>query len=244
VSAGGIFFAVGAVISENASSLVIFFGCTVLVVFAILASAVFPVFVRAWTAIVPARLSTAWYVARHGALARLTATTSTITPFMIGAGLLSIYFSAATTSAVTSRNDAYAPQVVLGQGLVLFTPGAVIAIAGSVAIVFMVGQTRDRETALLRATGATPRTLALMPVLEALIYAATAFFLSAIVALLSVLLYSLSLVNQGYEWSPQVDLRAGAAVTLVGFLGIVLAIGILSRIANKKTVREALAADQ
>lgn len=244
VSAGGIFFAVGAVISENASSLVIFFGCAVLVVFAILASAVFPVFVRAWTAIVPARLSTAWYVARHGALARLTATTSTITPFMIGAGLLSIYFSAATTSAVTSRNDAYAPQVVLGQGLVLFTPGAVIAIAGSVAIVFMVGQTRDRETALLRATGATPRTLALMPVLEALIYAATAFFLSAIVALLSVLLYSVSLVNQGYEWSPQVDLRAGAAVTLVGFLGIVLAIGIPSRIANRKTVREALAADQ
>jgi putative ABC transport system permease protein len=247
VSAGVIFFAVGAVTEKNngsASSLVMLFGCSVLVVLAILASAVFPVFVRAWTAVVPARISTAWYVARHGALARLTATTSTITPFMIGAGLLSIYFSAATTWAVTSRNDHDAPQLALVQGLVLFTPAAVIAITGSVAIVFMVGQTRDRETALLRATGAPPRTLALMPVLEALIYAVTAFFLSAVVALLAVLLYSLSLVNQGYEWSPRIDLRAGAAVTLVGFLGILIAIGIPSRTANKKTVRDALAADQ
>lgn len=247
VLAGGIFFAVGAITEKNngsASSLVMLFGCAILVVFAILASAVFPLFVRAWTAIVPARCSTAWYVARHGALARLTATTATITPFMIGAGLLSVYFSAATTWAGTSHYDQDAPQLALIQGLVLFTPAAVIAITGSVAIVFMVGQTRERETALLRATGAPPRTLALMPVLEALIYAATAFFLSAVVALLAVLVYSVFLVRQGYEWSPQIDLRAGGAVTLVGFLGIFLAIGIPSGTANKKTVRDALAADQ
>jgi putative ABC transport system permease protein len=243
VLTAGILCAVGAVNEKYngaASSLVMLFGCAVLVAIAILASAAFPWFVRTWTGLIPARLSTAWYLARHGALARLTATTSTITPFMIGAGLLSIYYSAATTWAATSDQE---QNVALVQGLVLFIPAAVIAITGSVATVFMVGQTRDRDTALLRATGAPPQSLALMPVLEALIYAATAFFLSAAVALAAVLVYSAFLARQGYAWSPQLDLRAGAVVSVLGFIGLLLAIGIPTQIANTKSIRETLAAD-
>lgn len=210
----------------TASALVVLFGCTVLVLLALLGPRLLPAIVRGWTGLVPARVFPSWYVARHSAAARMSTTTATIAPFLMAAGFLGVYLSAARTWAVATGAAESTSQLLFGQGVLLFAPTATIAVFGSLAAVAMSGGGRSREQALMRASGASPGVLLSQPVLEAAIYAGTAFVLAAVVSLASSVVYSANFWARGEQAFPQLELVPAGIVAATAFFGFLLSTGV------------------
>jgi putative ABC transport system permease protein len=225
-----------------ASASAVVFGALILVTIGAAGSHILPKVLTGWTALIPSRRLPAWYLARHSASARLSVTTSAVLPFMLGAGLLGVYFSDAQTWAVASNASGARAELVVGQGIILFVPTVVIAVVGSIATITMSGRARSRENALVRALGVSPGSAAGASLCEAFMYAMTALLLAGTVSALSALLYATSLSMHGYRWSFQLDLRGAAAASVLGFVGLALSLS-LPRVREGKHLAAKLALD-
>lgn len=143
---------------------------------------VFPLVLRAWTALLPARASASWFLARNSARHRLGQSSAAISPLMVAIALAGgLYTSGATLAAAqavkTGRSGGFdlAPEGVV---ILLGGPLLLSAVAAA-ATVFMSGHAREREFALVQAAGSTQTAIILTAIWEAVIYTVTAVILGA-----------------------------------------------------------------
>lgn len=150
-------------------------------VFAGIGPLVFPLALSAWTALVPRRASSSWFLARHSARYRLSQSSAAINPLMVGITLAGGLFTTAATlgtavAATTGRTGSFE---LAPEGVVLMLGGPLLLAAiGAAATVFMSSGAREREFALLQAAGATRGVIIKIALWEALISAVTATLLA------------------------------------------------------------------
>lgn len=140
----------------------------------------FPLVLRAWTSLVPARASASWFLARNSARYRLSHSTAAIGPLMVAVALTGgLYTLAATLSvAQIARTGTSAGNDLAPEGVVLLLGGPLLLSAvAAAATVFMSGNAREREFALIRAAGTTPAVIVRVAVWEAVVFAVTATLL-------------------------------------------------------------------
>ncbi len=142
---------------------------------------------RAWTALVPQRRWSAWYLARHAARYGLSASTSVETPIMVGFGLIASLYSVMKLWAdylLLQGNANFNGLDVTQTVLVLGGPVLLCAVGAAVSVV-MTSRSRNRDVALLVASGAQPKTLLAAAACEAFIHAATATLIGAVGVMVS-----------------------------------------------------------
>lgn len=218
----------------------IMLGFALIVAIAMLAPVVIPQTVRWLTGIVPGHAWPTWYLARYYAVSRLSASTATVTPLAVAATIIGVYFSALSTWALTDSGVAQNVTANAIQGITLFGPGAVLAGLASIITISIVGRDRAQYQATIRSAGANPRQITLAPVLEALIYSATAFLIAVVISTFTSLVFALSMSNNGSPFGLAVNFGAIALTGGIGFVGIVLAIGIPARRLATKAISDAL----
>ena len=148
-----------------------------------------PLVLRAWTALVPKRTSATWFLARNSARHRLSLSTAAISPLMVAIALTSGLYSTAMalTTAQAQQTGTESSGFALPIELVIILLGGplLMSTVGAAATVFMSGQAREREFALLQAAGSTRGAVLLAALWEAVIYAVTAILLGALVTFIS-----------------------------------------------------------
>lgn len=144
----------------------------------------YPTLVKMWTAIIPARASTTWYLARNFAQANISRSSAAIGPFMVAAAMTAgIYTMLATFAAAAQRSGTGGNFSFTVENFVLVLGGPLLlAIVAAASTVLMSGDARERELALLRAAGGTSAVILLTAVWEAVIYIFTAAMLAAFAA--------------------------------------------------------------
>lgn len=144
----------------------------------------FPLVLRAWSALVPGRASASWFLARHSAGYRLGQSSAAIGPLMVAIALAGGLYTAIETLSEASRARGLGGGS-LGWGPAVIILGGPLLLSGfgAAATVFMSGRAREREFALIQSAGATNATIAVMSVWEAVIYAVTAATLAAVTIL-------------------------------------------------------------
>lgn len=181
-----------------------------------------PLALRAWTLIVPARVSTAWYLARHAARYRVTQSSATISPLMVGIGLAGgIYTCIAILAEHVDQQSGDVSGYVLepGQAVLLLGGPLLIAGIGAAVAVFMSAGQRRREVALLQAAGSNPGQIIGAAILEAVIYTVTAALVAftAITITAIIITRSLGMTFTGIHY-PSIII-----VTVIGFVLILSA---------------------
>lgn len=159
---------------------------------------------RLWTRLVP-WASPAWVIARATVSARIDRLYKSVVPvmftFAIGVGSMSVVDSLISTIAVSMGSLQLSLPMwdtfVLQFGLPLL-----IAFAGGVGSLLMMGRQRDAELALAGVAGASPGQRVAIPALEALIITVTAVLLSLLVIVPSLAFQAYSLGAAGLTWTP------------------------------------------
>lgn len=162
---------------------------------AVVGPIVYPAVLSLWVRIVPAGRFPSWYLARHSSEFRLGQSTAAVTPLMVGialtgglysAGLSLEAFAAQSGVALGGSNNIREFILIMGGPLMM----SVVAAAASV---FMSSKAREREFALVQATGAAPKTVGRIAILEAVIYTVTATLLGTGAIAVSQILISAAL---------------------------------------------------
>ena len=182
-----------------------------------LASLVFSIVLRAWTALVPQARWNAWYLARHTARYGLSASTSVETPVMVGFGLVAGVFSLSGVLGAYVQQQSMAgwsTSLDFTSSLLLLGGPILLCAIGAAVSVVMTSRSRTRDVALLIASGARPQTMLGAAVCEALIHAVTATLVgaAAVVASNAVIAYAVGLPLLG-----NLAFGEGLVVSLAGF---------------------------
>lgn len=183
-----------------------------------------PLVLRAWTALVPQRVSATWFLARNSARHRLSLSTAAISPLMVAIALSSGLYSTGTAlnaaRALVDNEASYNSfNMPIGAFMIFLGGPLLLSTVGAAATVFMSGQAREREFALLQAAGSTRSAVLLAALWEAVIYAVTAVLLGT----LSTLATALIMANALGLPSPIVDLPTIGYVGGAGFVLILAA---------------------
>lgn len=181
--------------------------------------ALYPLILKAWTAVIPARVSSSWYLARHQARYHLGRSTAAITPLFVGASLLGgLMTMSATTNAAMDAADLGGNFVLDIMQVMLVVGGPVLlGTVGAAVVIFMSNRTQTAEQALLRASGATERTVLASALWQGVIHVVTACLLAGVV-LVSTALVAAAALNRFMPAVPVVDLRAALLLAGVGML--------------------------
>ncbi|PRB13416.1 FtsX-like permease family protein [Microbacterium sp. MYb62] len=180
---------------------------------------VFPLVLRGWTALVPARASATWFLARNSARYRLSRSSAAISPLMVAIALTGgLYTTGATTAAAQTIRTG------MDAGFDLAPEGGVILLGGplllsgvaSAATVFMSGHAREREFALIQAVGSTPRTIVLTSIWEAMTYTVTAVVLGSAATIIGGVVIADALALPGPSVAfPALGIIAGGGLVLL-----------------------------
>lgn len=182
-------------------------------VFAAAGPVLYPLVLRAWTSLVPAGMSATWYLARHSARHKLAQSTAAISPLMVAITLAGgLYTTGATLGAAyvaQNGGDGRGWSDIPVEGVVLLLGGPLLLSAvGAAATVFMSGQAREREFALVQAAGSTRAAILVTALWEAVVYAVTAALLGAAATVIG-----------GFALSSALGLAAPTVpVTAIGFI--------------------------
>lgn len=138
--------------------------------------------VRAWTSLVPASWSSAWYLARNRTESHISRSATVINPLVVAVALAGGLYAAGGLSGDAGGNSGTLPP----GGVVLLLGGPLmLSLLGATVSIFMSSRSREREVALVVATGATWGTAIRAAVAEALIYVGTAGLLGAVAVLVT-----------------------------------------------------------
>lgn len=199
----------------------------------------YPGLLRGWTALVPARTSVAWHLARHQARYHLGRSTASITPLFVGAALLGGMFTmSATMDASLRASDRDGVSIGAGQVLLILGGPVALAAVGVAVVIFMSNRTQGAEQALLRASGAEGRVLVMSALLQAAIHVVTAALLT--LAVLSgsaaIIAGAMSTVGRGV---PVLDVGAAGLLMLVGLAltAVATLLPVLSRLREPVAAR-------
>lgn len=195
-----------------------------LVIFtALLAPLILPAIMRFWTGLPVLKDWVPWHLARHTAMTRAEASSSTVAPLMVGVGV----FLSFTLVGKTGAQVAPAGDVNLFDGTLMLTPLAFIATVGTIAVIFMSTRQRGLDVATLRRSSATYRDVLVSLTCEGIIYAVSALLLLAIPAAAQVSMLVFALASHGVSLTAvSANTLVPALVYLVGGLGIVITIAI------------------
>ena len=150
--------------------------------FAAVSPALFPVFLRAWTALIPATFSASWYLARNSTAENVSRSTAAVSPLMVAVALAGGFYTATAIggAALARESGAAAPDVANGTVALLIGGPVLLAVLGATATIFMSSRSREREFALIQAAGGTSATVLGAAACEAVIYVVTAALLGAV----------------------------------------------------------------
>lgn len=228
------------------SSQAMFVTPLIIALLASLGPALYPLLLRGWTAVLPRRASASWFLARNAAAHRLSQSTATIGPLMVGVALTGGLYTAAATlgGAVELQTGRSAGYDLAPEGIVMLLGGPLLLSAvAAAATVFMSGHARDRDFALMQAAGASHRTILTAAVWEAVIHLVTAVLLAAAAIGAGGLItaWALSATIPGVTASFAL---APPAVIAAGGLVLVLAATVIPTVAAlRQDVARSLAAD-
>lgn len=176
--------------------------------------------IRIWTAIFPRRVSLTWFLARKAATWRIVFSANIVTalffPVTIASGLFSLAFTAASMGGPNA--DVNVSSILA----VLVGPVSLSVVGGVVSILMAAGR-RDKDVALLSATGVSPTQSILSALLEALIYVVTALMLAVTVNVVVVGLLVGVLRDINVPATPVIYWSAIAGLGVVSFLMIAVA---------------------
>ncbi|MBO9626085.1 MAG: hypothetical protein J7484_06900 [Microbacterium sp.] len=178
-----------------------------------------PLLLRAWTALLPARLSSSWHLARHQARYHLGRSTASVTPLFVGTALLGglMTMSATTGSAMSAAGLPGNFGLGIMQVMLLIGGPVLLGAAGAAVVLFMSNRTQSAEQALLRASGATAPTVVATALWQAVIHAVTAALLAAVVIGATALICAAAL-DRFIPAAPVLDLRAAAVLVAAGLV--------------------------
>lgn len=174
-----------------------------------------------WTRAIPPSAVPAWWLARSSGLQRLTTTSSAVAPVVIAMTVLGTYFSCSLSWEVATNSHAQGA-VNMQQGIILFAPGAAIAVVGSAVVLFAVGGSRARERAQYRIAGAAPGTLVMAALAEAAMYVVTAALVAIPAVALATRLFVQTLIGVGLTGTFQIDPRPLLVCAAVGMVALAL----------------------
>lgn len=215
-------------------------GFTLIIAFVCAAPVLLPTLVRFWTALVRTPRVPSWYLARHHALAQLSVTAATVVPLALAAAVLGTYFSVlATWGAALGRPLSGAATNNL-QGIIVFGPGAILALIAATGNLFTVGRGRERYEATLRVAGATAATAKRAGLLEAVVYAVTALIVALIISTVSAGLIALAAVRSGLGLHLGIATLPILATVVLGFLPLWASIQLPAAAARRRPLAEAL----
>ncbi|MET0423170.1 MAG: FtsX-like permease family protein [Actinoplanes sp.] len=190
-----------------------------------------------WTRVLPQSRSTGWYLARNATMSAGGRSIPVINPLMVSIALAGGVYAAAGAGGAAG-GTVTAPTVVL-----LLGGPVLLSLLGASATIFMSSRIREREVALVVATGGTRATVVSAAASEAVIYVGTAVLLGAAVVTVTSLVGGWA-TGQG----PAALLTAGppaaiAAVTGLGAILIVPATVLPALAALRTDVPQVLAAE-
>ncbi|MFT3799377.1 FtsX-like permease family protein [Microbacterium sp.] len=179
----------------------------------------YPLVLRAWTSLVPARASASWFLARNSARYRLSQSAAAVGPLMVAIALAGgLYTSGATLAAAQAEQTGNTGGFDLApEGVVILLGGPLLLSAiGAAATVFMSGQAREREFALVQAAGSTQAAIVLTAIWEAVIYTITAAVLGTLATVVGgiVLAHALGLPLPTVSFAT-IGLIAGSGFVLI-----------------------------
>ncbi|MEN2741067.1 FtsX-like permease family protein [Microbacterium sp. X-17] len=179
--------------------------------------ALFPLALRAWTALLPARASASWFLARNSARYRLSQSSAAISPLMIAIALAGgLYTTSATLAARAAQTGASGRFDLAPEGVVILLGGPLLLSAvASAATVFMTGHAREREFALIQAAGSTRGAIILAASWEAVIYVITATILGTAAIAIGGVIVAAALSLPLVASFPTIGLIAGAGFVLI-----------------------------
>ncbi|WP_433132506.1 hypothetical protein ACQPWW_13320 [Micromonospora sp. CA-240977] len=170
---------------------------------------------RFWTALVPASWSSAWYLARQTTAGNLGRSAAAVNPLMVAVALVGSLYAA--HDVVGRAPGSQSPPLQAGAVVFLLGGPVVLSALGATMTIFMASRTRERDVALLTATGASWATALRAAAAESLIYVGTAALLGAAVVGLIRLLGALVV---GAAVVPSAETVTSMALVLFG--GVVL----------------------
>ncbi|MFD4957884.1 FtsX-like permease family protein [Microbacterium sp. NPDC058389] len=191
-----------------------FFAPLLLVALVIAAPVLCPALIALWTKVIPARVSSSWYLARNSAQYRVGLTTSAISPLMLAMGLVAGVYSAGNTLAAAAGADAASYSLDPREMLLMFGGPLLVSLVASAAAVYITNGDRRRERALLDSAGATPGVHVAVALWEALIYIVTAMILATAAVIAATLLVSVLIGAAALS----VDLAPIAILAAVGLI--------------------------
>lgn len=195
------------------------------VVFVSAGPVMYPWLLRGWTALIPARLSTSWYLARHQARYHLGRSTASITPLFTGTALLGGLFTMTSTVDASLRAGGEAGVTLeLSQVLLLLGGPVLLAAVGAAVVIFMSNRTQGSEQALLQASGATSTTVVAAALWQAVIHVVTAAILGSVVIILTAVMTSVVL-GSFVPAVPVID-----AIYVLGLIGVGLVLNVLATV--------------
>jgi putative ABC transport system permease protein len=227
--------------AENLT-LTLYLGVLLLATIAAFAPALVPALITAWTAIIPADASTPWFLSRHSAATHPAQTSAAVLPITVGLGLYGILFGVIATWQNALIAQGSTVQLNSLDTYVMLTPAAVITLVGTIASVIMTTRKRVRDYALLRTAGANPGTLLAASLAHAIIYTLTAFALALTITAITVSAAALALTPSGAPFAPSIDIRQIGGLALVGFIGLLCAVGAPALTAIRSNPRNSITA--
>lgn len=180
----------------------------------------YPLVLKGWTAVIPARASTSWYLARHQARYHLSRSTASITPLFVGASLLGglMTMSATTNAAMRAADLDGNYDLDIMQVMLLVGGPVLLGTVGAAVVIFMSNRTQGAEQALLRASGATERTVLASALWQGVIHVITACLLAGVVLIATAVVAAAALAR----FIPAVPVVDLGAALLLAALGLVL----------------------
>ncbi|AXH35413.1 hypothetical protein DVJ78_08315 [Humibacter sp. BT305] len=167
----------------NGAAQAVLMGPILIAVCAVLAPLYLPALIRAWTSVLPARMSVSWFLAREAVIDSAQRSSASVVAFTVAIGLPWTFIcgqrTVVTATVAPEGADAVSP---LSLALLLSGPTLLAAIGGA-ASVFMASADREREDALLRVAGAGSAVRGFTAVWEAVIHVVSALIVSAVVSL-------------------------------------------------------------
>ncbi len=218
----------------NITLFALLLGPVIAAIFTSAAPLLFAKFVRAWTSLVPERMSAAWYLAKHAARFKVSQTTAAVSPLMIGVALTG------SLSTVFATSGSAAPIEYVG--LLLGAP-LLLTTIGVAATIFLTSYSRDRELALIRASGSTDATIIAIAALEAIIHVVTAVLLGLVIVLAVGTTYAGAMSTHHPGVIPIFDLSSVGVVGIAGLVLVVMATVIPTAVALRHDVPNLLVAD-
>ncbi|WKK72774.1 hypothetical protein Q0F99_07670 [Rathayibacter oskolensis] len=172
-----------------------------------------PALIRVWTAVIPARASVAWFLARATVITSAQRSSAAVVAFLVAIGLPWTFLVGQQTvaSAVSGAGSAVDPRPL---ALLIGGP-ALLAAVGAAAGLLMASSNREREDALLEVAGADDSARTLTSAWEALIYVVTAGIVAAVIAVAVGAGTTLLLTSVAPEVRPELVPGVALGVTLL-----------------------------